>query len=75
MHRYTSIGEYEADLYTLPVNLAGLPGLTFIAGYAADSGLPVGLQLVGHRWRDVDLLNVGLTLEERLGAPKLAELA
>ena len=64
--------EYEADLYTLPVNLAGLPGLTFIAGYAADA-LPVGLQLVGPRWSDVDLLNAGLTLEERLGAPKLAE--
>lgn len=63
---------YEADLYTLPANLAGLPGLTFIAGQEPGTGLPVGLQLVGPRWSDVELLNVGLALEGHLGAPKIA---
>ncbi|MCR4817909.1 MAG: Asp-tRNA(Asn)/Glu-tRNA(Gln) amidotransferase subunit GatA [Fretibacterium sp.] len=63
--------EYEADLYTLPVNLAGLPGLSFFTGYA-ENGLPVGLQLIGPRWSDADLLNAGLVLEERLGSPKIA---
>ncbi len=63
--------EYEADLYTLPVNLAGLPGLSFFTGYS-DKKLPVGLQLIGPRWSDPDLLNTGLVLEESLGEPEIA---
>jgi aspartyl-tRNA(Asn)/glutamyl-tRNA(Gln) amidotransferase subunit A len=67
---------YESDLYTLPVNMAGLPGLTFWTGYAGDfgekTGLPVGLQLVGPRWSDGELLNIGFALEKILGTPKIA---
>ena len=63
---------YESDLYTLPVNMAGLPGLSFFTGYS-PSGLPVGLQLVGPRWSDGRLLNVGLTLEAMLGSPRIAK--
>lgn len=63
---------YESDLYTLPVNMAGLPGLSFFAGYS-PSGLPVGLQLVGSRWSDGRLLDVGLTLEGLLGSPRIAK--
>lgn len=65
--------EYEADLYTLPVNLAGLPGLSFFTGYS-ENKLPVGLQLIGPRWSDADLLNTGLVLEEALGSPEIANL-
>ena len=65
--------EYEADLYTLPVNLAGLPGLSFFTGYS-ENKLPVGLQLIGPRWSDADLLNTGLVLEEALGSPEIAKL-
>ena len=61
---------YETDLYTLPVNLAGLPGLSFFTGYAGS--LPVGLQLIGPRWSDSDLLNTGIILERHLGTPKIA---
>ncbi|MDR1740535.1 MAG: Asp-tRNA(Asn)/Glu-tRNA(Gln) amidotransferase subunit GatA [Synergistaceae bacterium] len=61
---------YEADLYTLPVNMAGLPGLTFFTGYA-ESGLPVGLQLVGHRWSDATLVDMGAALEEIIGSPRV----
>lgn len=63
---------YELDLYTLPVNMAGLPGLSFFTGYS-PLGLPVGLQLVGPRWSDDRLLNVGLTLERLLGSPRIAK--
>ncbi|MFC2594628.1 MAG: amidase family protein, partial [Fretibacterium sp.] len=63
---------YESDLYTLPVNMAGLPGLSFFTGYS-PSGLPVGLQLVGPRWSDGRLLDVGLTLEGLLGSPRIAK--
>ena len=61
---------YETDLYTLPVNLAGLPGLSFFTGYS--DGLPVGLQLIGSRWSDAELLNTGIILERHLGSPKIA---
>ena len=61
---------YETDLYTLPVNLAGLPGLSFFTGYAGD--LPVGLQLIGPRWSDSEMLNAGIILERNLGMPKIA---
>ncbi|MBQ3765104.1 MAG: Asp-tRNA(Asn)/Glu-tRNA(Gln) amidotransferase subunit GatA [Synergistaceae bacterium] len=61
---------YEADLYTLPVNLAGLPGLSFFTGYAGC--LPVGLQLIGPRWSDAGLLDAGIIFERHLGGPKIA---
>jgi aspartyl-tRNA(Asn)/glutamyl-tRNA(Gln) amidotransferase subunit A len=67
---------YESDLYTLPVNMAGLPGFSFCTGYAKDcgptSGLPVGLQLVGPRWSDKKLLDVGFELQKVFGTPKIA---
>lgn len=63
---------YETDLYTLPVNLAGLPGLSFFTGYDDSTKLPVGLQLIGPRWSDPDILNAGTILERHLGSPKIA---
>ena len=62
---------YEADLYTLPVNLAGLPGLSFFTGYD-DDNLPVGLQLIGARWSDPEILNAGIVIENHTGSPKIA---
>ena len=62
---------YEADLYTLPVNLAGLPGLSFFTGYSGN--LPVGLQLIGPRWSDSEILDAGMILERHLGSPKIAD--
>ena len=61
---------YETDLYTLPVNLAGLPGLSFFTGYAGE--LPVGLQLIGPRWSDSEILNTGIVLQRNLGTPNIA---
>ena len=51
--------------------MAGLPGFSFPTGYA-ESGLPVGLQLVGPRWSDKNLLDIGFELEKVLGVPKTA---
>ncbi|MFV0276367.1 MAG: Asp-tRNA(Asn)/Glu-tRNA(Gln) amidotransferase subunit GatA [Parahaliea sp.] len=47
---------YLEDVYTLAVNLAGLPGLSMPAGLVA--GLPVGLQLIGRHFDEARLLNV-----------------
>jgi aspartyl-tRNA(Asn)/glutamyl-tRNA(Gln) amidotransferase subunit A len=46
---------YLADIYTIAVNLAGLPAMTIPAGF--DAGLPVGLQLIGGAFQEGRLLN------------------
>ncbi len=48
---------YLCDIYTIAVNLAGLPGLSIPAGFDA-AGLPVGLQLIGDYFSEARLLNV-----------------
>ena len=55
---------YQLDLMTLPVNLAGLPGLSLPAGLGPESRLPVGLQLIGRPFGERDLLSAGLAFEE-----------
>ncbi len=51
------VAMYLADIYTLAVNLAGLPGMSMPAGFAA-SGRPIGVQLIGNYFREAQLLNV-----------------
>ena len=45
---------YLEDVFTLPINLAGVPGLAFPVGFD-QAGLPVGMQLMGAHFRE-DLL-------------------
>ena len=47
---------YLSDIYTIAVNLAGLPGMSIPCGFA--DGLPVGLQLIGDYFGESRLLNV-----------------
>ena len=47
---------YLSDIYTIAVNLAGLPGISVPCGFAG--GLPVGLQLIGNYFAEAQLLNV-----------------
>ena len=47
---------YLSDIYTVAVNLAGLPGMSIPCGFA--DGLPVGLQLIGNYFGEARLLNV-----------------
>jgi len=47
---------YLGDIYTLSLNLAGLPGMSIPAGFSA--GLPVGLQLIGNYWDEARLLTI-----------------
>jgi aspartyl-tRNA(Asn)/glutamyl-tRNA(Gln) amidotransferase subunit A len=48
---------YLSDIYTIAVNLAGLPGMSIPAGFV--DGLPVGLQVIGDYFQETRLLNVG----------------
>jgi aspartyl-tRNA(Asn)/glutamyl-tRNA(Gln) amidotransferase subunit A len=54
---------YLADIYTIAVNLAGLPALSTPAGFSADK-LPVGLQLIGNYFGEARLLNVAHQLQQ-----------
>ncbi|MDJ0879164.1 MAG: Asp-tRNA(Asn)/Glu-tRNA(Gln) amidotransferase subunit GatA [Halieaceae bacterium] len=50
------VAMYLEDIYTLSVNLAGLPGMSVPAGFV--DGLPVGLQLIGPHFDEARLLNI-----------------
>ncbi|GGL72913.1 glutamyl-tRNA(Gln) amidotransferase subunit A [Wenxinia marina] len=53
---------YLNDVFTVTVNLAGLPGISVPAGLDRQ-GLPLGLQLIGRPWEEGDLLNTAYALE------------
>lgn len=47
---------YLGDVYTIGVNLAGLPAISLPAGFDAQ-GLPIGIQLIGQHWQEEQLLS------------------
>ncbi|MDX1473741.1 MAG: Asp-tRNA(Asn)/Glu-tRNA(Gln) amidotransferase subunit GatA [Reinekea sp.] len=51
------VAMYLEDIYTLSVNLAGLPGMSLPCGF--HDGLPVGLQVIGNYFSEAKLLNIG----------------
>ncbi|MEO9827286.1 MAG: Asp-tRNA(Asn)/Glu-tRNA(Gln) amidotransferase subunit GatA [Paracoccaceae bacterium] len=55
---------YLNDVFTVTVNLAGLPGIAVPAGLDKQ-GLPLGLQLIGKPWEEGELLNIAQTIEAR----------
>ncbi len=57
---------YLNDVFTVTVNLAGLPGIAVPAGLDRQ-GLPLGLQLIGQPWGEAELLNVAHVLERAAG--------
>ena len=57
---------YLNDVFTVTVNLAGLPGISVPAGLDKQ-GLPLGLQLIGRPWEEAELLNSAYALEQASG--------
>jgi len=55
---------YLNDIYTIGVNLAGLPGMSLPCGFTAG-GLPIGLQLIGQPFKETELLAVAGAYEQR----------
>jgi aspartyl-tRNA(Asn)/glutamyl-tRNA(Gln) amidotransferase subunit A len=55
------VAMYLSDACTLPVNMAGLPGMSIPAGLS--DGLPVGLQLIGPAWSELALLRLARAYE------------
>ncbi len=56
------VSMYLQDIYTIAVNLAGLPGMSIPA--PASGGLPVGLQLIGNYFEEARLLNLAHRLQQ-----------
>jgi len=53
---------YLNDIFTIPVNLAGLPGMSIPCGFG-DNGLPIGIQLIGRPWDEETLFRVASAYE------------
>ncbi|HUP29589.1 MAG TPA: Asp-tRNA(Asn)/Glu-tRNA(Gln) amidotransferase subunit GatA [Usitatibacter sp.] len=54
---------YLDDLYTIPINLAGLPGMSIPCGFGAR-GRPVGLQIVGNYWSEARMLSAAHAFQQ-----------
>jgi len=57
---------YLEDIYTVPVNLAGLPGISVPCGLGKESKLPVGFQMIGKQFDEETLLRAAYNLEQNL---------
>jgi len=61
---------YLNDIFTVTVNMAGLPGLAVPAGVSAE-GLPLGLQLIGRAFDEETLFSLGEVIEQAAGRTTL----
>ncbi|TMA22257.1 MAG: Asp-tRNA(Asn)/Glu-tRNA(Gln) amidotransferase subunit GatA [Deltaproteobacteria bacterium] len=59
---------YLNDIYTVPANLAGLPGISIPCGFSR-AGLPIGLQLIGRPFEEAALLRIARAAERAVGVP------
>ena len=66
------VAMYLNDVFTVTVNLAGLPGIALPTGTNAQ-GLPLGLQLIGRPWEEAELLSTAYALERSAGFMAKAE--
>ena len=64
---------YLGDIFTVPISMAGVPGLSLNMGFNAQD-LPLSVQLVGPRFADADLLKIGALLERAIGAPAITPI-
>ena len=55
---------YLSDILTIPVNLAGLPGMSVPCGFSDSDKMPIGLQLIGKPFDEETLLRVGYNFEQ-----------
>jgi len=58
------ISMYLNDVFTVPVNLAGLPAISVPSGYS-ENNLPLGLQLIGKPFDEQTILNLSLAIQKR----------
>ncbi len=64
---------YLNDVFTVSINLAGLPGMSVPAGLSSD-GLPLGLQIIGRHWDEETVFRVGDVLEKAANFTALPQM-
>ncbi len=57
---------YLSDIFTISVNLAGVPGISLPCGFS-EAGLPIGLQLIGRNFDEARLLQAAYAYEQAAG--------
>ena len=64
---------YAADICTINVNIAGLPGISIPCGFGKN-GLPIGMQLIGPKWSEALLLGTAKCYETAVGGFAVKEM-
>ena len=59
------VSMYLNDIFTVPVNLAGLPAISIPAGHDAV-GYPLGLQIIGKAFKEQEILNLAYAMEDKI---------
>jgi aspartyl-tRNA(Asn)/glutamyl-tRNA(Gln) amidotransferase subunit A len=59
------VSMYLNDIFTVPVNLAGLPAISIPAGHDA-AGYPLGLQIIGKAFKEQEILNIAYAMEDKI---------
>ena len=59
------VSMYLNDIFTVPVNLAGLPAISIPAGHDA-AGHPLGLQIIGKAFKEQEILNIAYAMEDKI---------
>jgi aspartyl-tRNA(Asn)/glutamyl-tRNA(Gln) amidotransferase subunit A len=63
------VSMYLNDIFTVPVNLAGLPAISIPAGHDA-TGYPLGLQIIGKAFKEQEILNLAYAMEDKINFKK-----
>lgn len=63
---------YLSDMFTISINIAGNGGMSFPVGLGAETGLPVGVQLISPAFKDENMLRVAAALETVYGPAPVA---
>ena len=63
---------YLSDMFTISINIAGNGGMSMPVGLGADSGMPVGVQLISPAFKDENMLRAAAALEAVYGAAPVA---
>lgn len=63
---------YLSDMFTISINIAGNGGMSMPVGLGADSGMPVGVQLISPAFKDENMLRAAAALETVYGAAPVA---
>ncbi len=66
---------YLSDMFTISLNIAGNGGMSVPVGLGSETGLPIGVQIVGPQFKDENILRVGAALERCYDIDRLAPIA